>query len=682
MKKIAIVSYTEHAAKIHKETLIEMFKDEADIDIVSLENHPISRKVSADTAILVAPELVNFALEVLSPNSKMVLAKYTLPKDVFEKIRKKSFSKSISVVCEDLKIAYIRKQLLVSLGIPEKSINLWCPGLKKEYLNTVIVLFGDVYIPYDMEDRDIIKVKGRLFSINTIIEVAVSLHKEELIGKDSFKRYFRNICTDYYRYENEFTLSLYHSLIGDENIKMGILAFAPDYTIFYSDSFIENITNKTSKELVGHKVYDIFGFYKNMFKIGEDIIKIKDKLIKYSNKTYVMNQSVLKLHNKTFGYIILSDYWEDVDKQNNLRKQAISKNYIAKYTFKDIVGNSSKIIQCKEVGRKMAKSNANVLITGPTGVGKELFAQSIHNESKRRNQPFIALNCGAIVDTLLESELFGYEKGAFTGANKEGKQGMFELAHRGTLFLDEIGELPLHLQSKLLRVLQEKEIVRVGGDRVIPIDVRIISATNKDLLEMVSDREFRMDLYYRLNVLPLSIPPLSERKEDIKLLFNMFLNDLGIDDYELSQLAEGYILSYNYPGNIRELQNCVEYIVSLGAKYVEVDDLPNYIIQNNQSAGIYKDVISLFKEDCSNDFINQKFKVLTAVNEINGLGLNAGRRSIRSYFNETNIMLSEYQIRRTLTELEKDDFITIGKGRAGIKITPVGKKVLKDYPSL
>lgn len=196
----------------------------------------------------------------------------------------------------------------------------------------------------------------------------------------------------------------------------------------------------------------------------------------------------------------------------------MSKGHAAKYTFDDIVGNSLVIRQTKQLAGKMACSNSAVLIYGQTGTGKELFAQSIHNASPRRNYPFIAINCSAIPENLLESELFGYAEGAFTGARKGGKSGFFEQAHGGTLFLDEISEMNIHLQTRLLRVLQEKEVTRIGGDSVINVDVRIIAASNKKLKTLVNQSAFRKDLYYRLNVLSLQIPPLEERREDIPLL--------------------------------------------------------------------------------------------------------------------------------------------------------------------
>jgi len=253
-------------------------------------------------------------------------------------------------------------------------------------------------------------------------------------------------------------------------------------------------------------------------------------------------------------------------------------------TFDDIIGDSSSFTAVKKRAQKVAATSSTVLVQGESGTGKELIARAIHFASKRSGKPLVIINCGAIPDTLLESELFGYEEGAFTGAKHGGKPGKFELADGGTVFLDEIGELPLYLQSKLLRVLQERCMERVGGVKTIPIDVRVIAATNKDLSKMVASGDFRADLYYRLNVIPLRIPPLRERPEDVSELLSHFLqkyNQLFDKNFQnFSPEAFRVLQSYHWPGNARELQNSVEYACNL-----DVNNLPPQVMRP-QSLGI------------------------------------------------------------------------------------------------
>ncbi len=239
----------------------------------------------------------------------------------------------------------------------------------------------------------------------------------------------------------------------------------------------------------------------------------------------------------------------------------------ARYTFSDIIGTSVAIQQLLSYAKKVALSPSSVLIIGESGTGKEVFAQAIHNASERREGAFVAINCGAIAPTLIESELFGYEEGAFTGARKGGRPGKFELADKGTLFLDEIGEMPLEMQVKLLRTIQEGSVTRIGGEKEMKIDVRIIAATNKDLAEEVRKGRFRLDLYYRLNVIPLRVPPLRERKEDIKAMVKFFLKQKAQHlnkniPYLTTTLIEK-IMAYSWPGNIRELENFLEKAVIL-----------------------------------------------------------------------------------------------------------------------
>ena len=250
----------------------------------------------------------------------------------------------------------------------------------------------------------------------------------------------------------------------------------------------------------------------------------------------------------------------------------------------NIIGESESIKKVKKETIMAAQSVSTVLITGESGTGKELFARAIHNHSKRAEYPFIAVNCAAIPDNLLESELFGYEEGAFTGARKGGKLGMFEIAHKGSLFLDEIGDMSLHLQSKLLRVLQEKEVNKIGAKSNIEIDVRIIAATNKDLESMVREGTFREDLYYRLNVIPIKLPSLSQRKGDIPLLIDYMIKEYsikleksveGIDEIALDRMQR-----YGWPGNVRELQNSIEYSVNMAqGSEITVDVLPKSILE-------------------------------------------------------------------------------------------------------
>lgn len=257
-----------------------------------------------------------------------------------------------------------------------------------------------------------------------------------------------------------------------------------------------------------------------------------------------------------------------------------AENYKKPYTFDSIIGTNEKLLAIIKKAKKIADSPSTVLIRGENGTGKEMLAQAIHYNSKRAKHPFISVNCGAIPEQLIESELFGYEGGAFTGANRNGKPGKFELAGSGTIFLDEIGDLPLSVQPKLLRVLQEKCFEKVGGNQLLPVHARVMAATNKNLEKMVKEGRFREDLYYRINVLPFTMIPLRERLNDIPMLLSHFINKYSIllnrQVPEINVWLEQWLMNYDWPGNIRQLENVVEYMINMNESgLLDFDDLPD-----------------------------------------------------------------------------------------------------------
>lgn len=289
----------------------------------------------------------------------------------------------------------------------------------------------------------------------------------------------------------------------------------------------------------------------------------KENLIEIDNNKLLLKFIPLKIANHYGNDVLIFQEVKRIEQSE--RKVRLStyhqKGLYAKHQFEDIIYQSNKMKEIVLLAKKFARRNSNILIYGETGTGKEGMAQSIHNASKRKNYPFVSVNCASLPPNLIESELFGYVDGAFTGARKSGKCGLFELAHKGTIFLDEIGELPIDIQSRLLRILQEREIMRIGDDKIVPLDLRVICATNKDLKKLVEEGLFRQDLYYRINVLKLPLPPLRERKEDILLLLQFYLNkytEVQEKQAKLTEKAIKILTEYRWPGNVRELKNVAE----------------------------------------------------------------------------------------------------------------------------
>lgn len=333
----------------------------------------------------------------------------------------------------------------------------------------------------------------------------------------------------------------------------------------------------TTEARQGVQVESILGaksFIRRMLKCKESCADVEIMLDSSQGLSHCLasGEPVTDVHGEIIGGVIILRPIKQIQRLVNR-----FSGYYSTLQFSDIIGESKAVLEAVRIASLAAASMSNVLLQGESGTGKEIFAQAIHSRSNRRAGPFIAVNCGAIPRELIGSELFGYDEGAFTGAKRGGKPGKFELASGGTLFLDEIGDMPLEQQVALLRVLQERKVHRIGCDKVIPVDVRVICATNKSLLQEVERGTFRKDLYYRLNVISITIPPLRERSEDVVPLFNYFLEKL--DKYNRSLVVNPEVIQrmvrYNWPGNVRELQNVVERILSLTeGQVVNLENLP------------------------------------------------------------------------------------------------------------
>jgi len=338
----------------------------------------------------------------------------------------------------------------------------------------------------------------------------------------------------------------------------------------------------------------------------------KDKMVSTSEKlwSFMTHMSGL-LESK----LLLQEMNHHLQSQVSEAMAAANKNN----AFASIIGNSAALQQVLGRAKQIASSLSNVLIRGESGTGKELLARAIHAESKQRQLPFVAVNCASIPESLLESELFGYEGGAFTGANKNGAIGKFELANNGTILLDEIGDMPLALQPKLLRVLQEKTVDRIGGRKPIPINVRIMAATNKDLETMVEQGTFREDLYYRLNVIPLFIPPLRQRREDIPAYLKHYIEKYGKmvsrGNLILEPALYQWLRDYDWPGNVRQLQNVVEYMVNMArSNVINCQDLPYYLVKKQE--GVRKSKAGLdemtaeYEKNIINSYLQSDFSIV------------------------------------------------------------------------
>lgn len=364
--------------------------------------------------------------------------------------------------------------------------------------------------------------------------------------------------------------------IFDDNPNMCLIVVDKEGIVTYINKTYMSVLNVAPDEVLGQPIASVTPntYTTRVLRTGKAITAYN-----WNINGYEMMASAVPIFEADelvgcFAYSISMNIWDHKSRlesllvENNMLKGEVLKAHTSRYSFDDLIGEESQFLQAKILARQVARQdNTKVLITGESGTGKELFAHAIHNSSMRSSRPFVRVNCAAIPETLLEAELFGYEDGAFTGAKKGGRMGKFELANNGTIFLDEIGEMPMAMQSKLLVVLQEQVIERLGGNNPINVNVRVISATNRNLESMVEKGLFREDLFYRLNVVQIEIPPLRQRRGDIRQLVNAFLHCLnrrlhmhikGVKDEAMEVL-----LKYSWPGNVRELENAMERAMSL-----------------------------------------------------------------------------------------------------------------------
>ncbi|WP_107602887.1 sigma-54-dependent Fis family transcriptional regulator [Clostridioides difficile] len=491
-------------------------------------------------------------------------------------------------------------QELVVLDICDNQLCIECSHYMK-CLNKVIIA-----VPIKYNNRTI----GVIGAISTD-----KTKKVEISAKiDNYLKFVNHICDLISMKIEEHEVSKNSSRKMDmmieiiENVEKGVIILDINSKISYINNIalkkldidkniIENIVNIVSVESSsnGHELLEI-DIDNKIYNINAKIIPVYpyinqyDKIIIF-DKTYINHK----------GHVKVNSGWGNSD-------------------IESIIGNSEAMLKVKERTKKLAKSNSTVLITGESGTGKELIARAIHAEGSRWNKPFIAINCAAIPENLLESELFGYIKGAFSGASSGGKVGKFELANEGVIFLDEIGDLSMPLQAKLLRVLQERKFARIGSNKLIDLDIRVIAATNKNLLKLVNEGKFRDDLYYRLNVIPINLPPLRERKDDIEAIMMKFASkyslELGIQLNKIEENVMNMLINYNWPGNIRELENAVEYMMNLvgddGIIYKDMlplDILNYYNINGNICKN--KDINIIFEDDIVGGIVENQERILS-----------------------------------------------------------------------
>lgn len=661
MKRIVVITIEKKAKLEYMENLKWFFSGLAEVEGISIKEGCSLDKVEADVVLISNQTILKDAKSYMPANSQVEYVDISFRRQDIQKLERVPPGTRALLVDYKEYMAISLAALLNEFGIQHIDFVPYAPGMNIEDMGKLEIGITPglpEFLPEGL--KSVIDIGYRKIDIGTINNLAAKLQINDAGLNERMIEYADGLCLK----SQGITGILKNLKAGQrqieavlESIDDGVMV-AKASTLLHCNRFICKFLGRDtgSTDLCRTGMHP---FCKSLMEAerGENrVLRLNDAGI---GKDLVVSKKVFWTHDKAESSIIII---KDAEKIQNMeigiRRSLLGKGYAAKYSFEDIVFKSDLMSGVVERARKIALIDTTTLIVGDTGTGKELFAQALHSCSGRRNGPFVALNCAAISDNLLESELFGYEEGAFTGAKKSGKKGLFELAHGGTIFLDELGSVSQMMQVKLLRVLQEKEVMRIGGVTLVPVDVRVIAATNDKLERLVSEGIFRKDLYYRINNFTISLPPLKDRKEDIPIIIQALMREYKaekrIDDELMSFLTE-----YEWGGNVRELKNCVEYLVFMGKTELTLKDLPIYMKANREfeeetSAEIFGELFGVEKE------IANKILKVVAFRSI-------GRRGLQRIMAEHGYEVSEYRLRWIIKYLKDKNLIRIGKGREGIR---------------
>lgn len=702
-RKICFLSHNKNTQEYVINQLTTYLGEYINIKGISLEELPENEKINDeidrfDLYLTTSYDLCEKVFNKKLSEQKLLLADRAFNTENIDKLFDLDSGTKALFVGNTIETALRGISLVSKIGIDHIELTPYSPGNNLDIapdITTAITNGSPHLIPRNIKKVIDLGVVG--LDLSTYVELIRRLKLPiELINKIS-QNYIREI----------YDLSLRRQIVVQSNFDMKkkfgmILDTVSEAIISIDRNGYITLINNCAGELLG---VDGLQYIDKPFNDLIPNIEVKDilknevhldnKIKKIKGMNCVVNsESIIDISNKFAGVVFLLKEVGEVQKiETKIRRELKIKNHVAKYKFQDIIGESDEVNHLIHLAKQFAKTDFTILIEGESGTGKELLTQAIHNYSNRSLSSFVAINLAALPENLVESELFGYEEGAFTGAKKEGKRGLFEEAHNGTIFLDEIGDASLEVQKKLLRVLEESEVRRVGGSNIIPVNVRVIAATNKNLLEMVEKKEFRSDLYYRLCTVVLSIPPLKSRGKDIIELAYYFSSKFfkGERRIELSGEAKELFLSYSWPGNIRELENVVNYlcIMLTDNDYVTIDCLPLYMQKIYQgSTKANKDFISptLYNENKLEmikhslekaEQLEIAIKVLQEINIASTINKGVGRVYLKLQLKQNGVDCNDYQLRKLLNTLDCLGLIKQGTTRQGSKVTELGVEFLK-----
>ena len=681
-KNVAVISLDAYAGQFYAQQVQELFGDRIAVCSYSVRDGSVEhmpRKYDLYMVTTDAFDSLGDMHRYVPIDGEMMEIHVTLRWDVVHRLQALPAGKKVLFVNLSDKMCREAVTRLNQLGVNQLDFDLYHPGAPEPDMSQydfVITPQETRYVPAGA--REIIDIGQRVCDSSTMIEAALRLGFEELLETPEFEQYQRDVAANTYSFDRVFARGLrlesqFEILM--EILDEGIVGVNERGEVFASNHKLEEITGIPGARALQRPAAEVYPFVPFARCLAERAPQPAQVVSANGVNMNVAVAPVLRGGACIGAFATVQRFSDAENRQNELRSQLLHKGYRAKYTFDDVVGQSPAIRRCITILKKMSLTQLPVLLIGETGTGKELFAHAVHNASPRANGPFVAINCAAMPENLLESELFGYEEGAFTGARKGGKPGLFEFAHKGTLFLDEVEGMSTALQCKLLRVLQEREIMRVGGNRIVSVDVRIVAATNENLDKMVEEGTFRRDLYYRLNTLPVLIPPLREREGDLLLLIDHFRKGIGAS-FTLSPELERLLLTHQWRGNIRELRNVVEYFSYTGSPVVGPEELPptfHYLpagLPEAGGAGAQPPRLA----DCPPE--DERF-VLSRLYQADREGRSLGRDAILAAAKAAGLPCSQQEVRRILSALDQAGLARVSRGRGGTRLTPAGRALCR-----
>ncbi|WP_047153954.1 sigma-54 interaction domain-containing protein [Aneurinibacillus tyrosinisolvens] len=681
VKELTLLTGTRETSKALASQLHEILGDIIHIHSYSLEEG-IPLTIKKQLVILSTHLIQDEVKDYIGKNCEIIIANRTINHNHIDKLLFLPKGSKALYVNDFPETASESIDTLLQLGIDHIEYIPYYPGARNVHPIEIAITPGEIGLVPSFV-KNVIDIGPRLIDITTLMAILERLKLLEQKGTEVSEKYTRKIIelskklADSSKETDQLNKYLHQVLNGVDD---GIIAVnhVGEITVFNEN--LEKILQTSASKVLGKKVEDMIQDKDLASFISTDSNEEENRWFTVGQAEVVVHRFVLSSERSIVA--TFKNARETIHIEKTLRRELVKKGYIARHTFESIVGSSDAIQSTMNVAKKLARTDLTVLIQGESGTGKELFPSAIHNDSLRSEGPFLAVNFSALPEELVESELFGCEEGAFTGAKKGGKAGLFEQVNGGTIFLDEIGDISLKIQTRLLRVLQEKEIMRVGGSKIIPIDVRIIAATNKDLLTMIEQGTFREDLYYRLKVLFLPLPELRNRKEDIALLIHTFIHQSGRKVTILPEVIE-QLMRYEWYGNVRELKNTLDYMLAVcEGDTITMNDIPNEFFFQRAPSTEKQHLLPPARPVIEKEGLPAPFDIpqdaeeyvfiLQTIADCIRTGESIGRKKIAERSRQWQKTLSEQQIRHRLQTLEDHGYVVKSKGPAGLKLTRTG----------